>query len=144
MIHCLEDGHHFDGQYLVAVVDDLFRQQGGIGSNAYDILVIVVVGNAVNIHREGEGLILCNRRDSRELNALHPKVQPEFSQVDEGGENSVQLIIQELIELPLGKHGKLGNGDLQFIHFQCYIIAMEIPAVVYILAFAVDDGIIAR
>ena len=43
------------------IINYSFCHQCGIAAHAYNILVIVVVWNAVYIHRERKCLIFCNR-----------------------------------------------------------------------------------
>ena len=59
--------------HLVSVVNHLFGHQGSIRTHAYNILVVIIICNAVDIHRKGEGLVLGNGRYGGKLYALHPE-----------------------------------------------------------------------
>ena len=45
-----------------------------ITAHAHDVLVVVIVRDAVHIHREGQRLILSDGRRCRELHTLHTEI----------------------------------------------------------------------
>lgn len=61
-VYSLYNTHHQDSHHLISIFYDCFCQQCGIGSHAYNILIVIVVGNAMYIHRIGQSLALrCGR-----------------------------------------------------------------------------------
>ena len=60
---------------------------------------------------------------------LHAEVETKYAQVNKGREFLVQLFVEQVVELPLRKHRQFGDGDLEFIHLERNIIAVEITSV---------------
>ena len=56
-----------DRHHLIGVFDDRFGQESGVCSHADNILVIIVVRDAMHVHGIGQGLALGSRRGRREL-----------------------------------------------------------------------------
>jgi len=52
--------------------------------HADNVLVIVVVGDAMNVHRKGQGLVFRDGGSGGELHTLHAKIKAQHSQVDKG------------------------------------------------------------
>ena len=59
------------------------RRWRSIGAHADDILVVVVVGDAVHVHREMTRSGFQPPLSGRELHPLHAQVEPQFAKVDE-------------------------------------------------------------
>ena len=97
------------------------------------------------IHRVRQRLALGRRRRGRELCRLHAVIQPRDAEVDEGRQDAVvDAVVTEVVQLPLGQHGQLRDGDLQLIHLERDVVAVEVAAVVDVTRLRVHDRIVAR
>lgn len=85
-INGLYNTHHQDSHHLISIFNDCFCHQGGIGTHAYNVLVVIVVGDAMHIHRIGQSLTFCRGRGGCELGGLQTIIQPQYSHIDKGGE----------------------------------------------------------
>lgn len=84
-INGLYNTHHQDSHHLISIFNDCFCHQGGIGTHAYNVLVVIVVGDAMHIHRIGQSLTFCRGRGGCELGGLQTIIQPQYSHIDKGG-----------------------------------------------------------
>lgn len=53
----------------------------------------------MNIVRHGERLALCSGGCCRELARLHSIVKPEHSKIKERGQNAVDSVVEEIVQL---------------------------------------------
>ena len=95
----------FDRHHLETILYDSFCQQGGICPHTDNILVIVIIRNAVHIHRIRQGLTLCRCGSCRKLGSLQSVVQSQYAQIDKRRQNTVDTVMEQIIQLALGQHG---------------------------------------
>ena len=69
-------------------------------------------------------------RGRRELRCLQPVVEPQFAEVYERRQRLVDPVVEKVVQLPFGEHRHLRHGDLELVHLQRHVVAVEIPAVV--------------
>ena len=130
------------GQHLAAVLDHLGANQCRVGAHAYNILIVIVVWNRVDVHRVGKGLAFGCRGRGRELAGLHSVVQPENTQIQERRKYAVDSVVEKIVHLPFGQHCHPGKGDFQLVHLIGNVISVEISAVIDIAALLVHNRIV--
>src|SRR5690606_37141871 len=108
----LYNRNHLDGKHLKSIFDDVTAHNGGICSHAYNILIVVVIRNAVDVHRCGQSLVFGSGGGSGKLYALHTEVESKLSEVHKRRQNFVDFRIEQVIELAFGKHGEFGYHEL--------------------------------
>ena len=101
-----------DGHYLIAVLNNRFSHQGCIGTHAYNVLIIVVVRDAVDVHRVRERLALGRCRGGRELCSLQAVVESQYAEIHERRQDIVvNSIMKQVVELSLRQHRHFGHGN---------------------------------
>ena len=133
-----------DGHYLVDILDHLFAEQGRVGSHADDILIVVVVRDAVHIVGHGQRLAFGRSRRCGELARLHSVVEPQRPEIQERRQNIVDSVVEQVVQLPFGRHGHADHGDLHLVLLERYVVAMEITPVEDILPHGINDRVVTR
>ena len=139
----MAQGYHVDGHHLVGVVDYTLAEQGAVGAHADDVLVVVVVRYGVHVVRHRQRLAFRRGARRRELAGLHAVVQPQGAHVQERRQDAVDAVVEQVVHLPLGGLRQPRDGDLHLVGLQRYVVAVEVAAVVHVLAVGVHDGVVA-
>ena len=75
-VNGLGKGDILDGDHLPSIVDDRTGEQRRVGAHTHNILVVIVVRDAMHIVGHGQRLALGGGGGSRELARLHAVVEP--------------------------------------------------------------------
>ena len=84
----------------------------------------------MDVHRIRKRLRFGRGRGRRELRRLQAVVKPQLAEVHERRQRFVDAVVEEVVQLPLGEHRHLRDGDLELVHLQRNIVAVEVAAVV--------------
>ena len=97
----------------------------------------------MHIVRHCQRLTLRRGTGCRELTSLNTVVQSERTHIQERRQDTIDTIMAQVVQLPLADHRQTHHSYLDFIRFQRDIIAVEITAMIDILCYGIDYGIIA-
>ena len=119
-------------------------EQRRVRAHADDVLVVLVIGDAVHIVGHGQRLTFRRRRGGSKLVGLQGVVEPRRSHAEERRQDAIQAVVQQVVELAFGRHGHAGHGHLDLVLLHGDIVAVEVSAVIDVGAVHVDDGVVVR
>ena len=76
------------------------------------------------------------------MRSLQTVVQPQYSQIDEWRQNTVNTVVEQIVNLSFAKHSQLGHGNFQLVHFERNVISVEVAAMINILCIRIDNRIV--
>ena len=132
-----------DGHYLEGILNNLTAEEGGICAHGDYVLVVVVVGDAVNVIWHGKGLALCRSGSCGELAGLHSVIEAQFTHVQERRQDAIDAVMEEVVELPFSEHGEAHKGNLHLVFLQGDVVSVEVSAVVHVLGVRIHNGVVA-
>ena len=135
----MQYAHHLGG-----VLHHLRAQQGRVRPHAHYILIIIIVGNAVQVHGVAQRLALGGGGGGCELRSLQPVVHPQLAKIDKRGKDTIYPVVHKVVQLPLRQHGHAHHHHLELIHGQRHRIAVEIPAMHHIVQLWANERIVAH
>ena len=69
----------------------------------------LLLGDAMHIHRIGQSLTFCRGEVAVNWEPANHNSAPSTSHIDKGGENAVDAVVKQVINLPFGKHRQFGD-----------------------------------
>ncbi|MCY1550125.1 hypothetical protein D9M68_863520 [compost metagenome] len=124
------------------VFDHFGTDERSIRTHAHNILVIIIVRDTVHIHRVTQHLVFGHITHCRILHTLYTEVQPQYTLIDKRRQAFIQCRIQQEVQLALCQHRQFGYRYFQLIHFQGYIIAVEVTPMINILCTVIHYRVI--
>ena len=142
-VNGLRERNVLDGEHLPSVVDDRAGEQRGVGAHAHNVLIVIVVRDAVHVVGHGERLALGGGGGGRELARLHSVVQSQRAHIEERVQDAVDAVVEKVVELPFGGHRQTHHRDFHLVLLQRDVVAVEVAAVIDVAGLGIHDGVVA-